>query len=87
MNETSGVLRAAVEAYLDGRDLNPEDVAALRAYCRQWIYFPVWDQNPHANFEDYVWLSMMRADVELLIDRATITNWMHRAANAGLDLL
>ena len=37
MNETSGVLRPAVEAYLFHEDLSHEHIATLRAYFRQWV--------------------------------------------------
>ena len=36
-DETSGVLRPAVIAYLDGGDMTPEQIAAMRAYLRQWM--------------------------------------------------
>lgn len=37
MNETSGVLRPAVEAYLEHRVMTPGQVGAMRAYFRQWM--------------------------------------------------
>lgn len=35
MNETSGVLRPAVEAYLRREPMTPNQIAAMRAYLRQ----------------------------------------------------
>jgi hypothetical protein len=40
MNETSGALRPAMEAYLYGEPMQPIQVAAVRAYLRQWMEAP-----------------------------------------------
>lgn len=45
MDETSGVLRPAVEAYLHGRDMTPEEIVAMRAYLRQWIMATTWNDT------------------------------------------
>ena len=37
MNETSGVLRPAIEAYLLEKDMTAQQIAAMRAYIRQWM--------------------------------------------------
>lgn len=37
MNETSGVLRPAVEAYLNGTEMTPGQIVAMRGYLRQWV--------------------------------------------------
>lgn len=42
MNETSGMLRPAIEAYLNGAEMTPEQIAAMRAYLRQWINGAPW---------------------------------------------
>lgn len=42
MHETSGVLRPAVEAYLNQRPMSKKQIAAMRAYLRQWIAAPEW---------------------------------------------
>ena len=39
-NETSGVLRLAVERYLSQWKLSREEVSTMRAYFRQWINAP-----------------------------------------------
>jgi hypothetical protein len=87
MHETSGVLRPAVEAYLHGEPLTARQIAALRAYLRQWIGSPAWDRNPHATPEDRVWLARMRARVDGLTSRQTIGNWLDDALKAGMDPL
>jgi hypothetical protein len=44
MNEQTGVLCAAIEAYLEWRAMTPEQIAAMRAYLRQWIAAPEWSE-------------------------------------------
>ena len=46
-NESSGVLAPAVKRYLAGESLTLREIGLLRAYFRQWVDSPVWDQNPH----------------------------------------
>jgi len=87
MHETSGVLRPAVVAFLEGAELTPEHIAMLRAYCRQWIGADVWDQNPHMGETERAWLAAMRADVDKLTTRAAISHWLCRATEQGLDPL
>jgi hypothetical protein len=85
--ETSGVLRPAIEAYLNDEPLTEQHIAALRAYCRQWISSDVWDLNPHMDGEERAWLVEMRAAVDTLTTRAAISRWLERAADAGMDPL
>jgi hypothetical protein len=87
MYEIGGMLRPAVEAYLKGRELTPQQIAALRAYCRQWIMAGVWDENPHAGPEEWVWLAKMRRDIDRLTDQAALSSWLRRATEGGLDPL
>jgi hypothetical protein len=87
MWETSGVLRSAVVAYLEGGELGPEHIVALRAYCRQWIMSPVWDKNPHAGPEEKAWLAWMRDDVDELTTRTAIVRWLRQAEEQGMDPL
>lgn len=87
MHETSGVLRPAVEAYLAGAVLTPEQIAALRAYLRQWIMSPVWDENPHATVGDQARLDRLRGAIERLTDRPAIERWLGDASIAALDPL
>ena len=79
MNETTGVLRPAVEAYLlSETELSAEHAAALRAYFRQWIHAE-WAENPE--------VTALRADIDGLTDRRTIHAWLDRALDAGIDPL
>jgi hypothetical protein len=84
MHESSGALRPVIEAYLRGEALNPIQVAAMRAYLRQWIGSPVWDQNPHGGAEA---LARLRAAIDGLTDRAAIEQWLVEAEQKGVDPL
>lgn len=77
MNETSGVLRPAIEAYLAGGDMKTEHVVAMRAYLRQWI---------SGDFRGWR-IAELRREVELLTSRAEIARWLDHAADLGIDPL
>lgn len=87
MHETSGVLRPAVEAYLNQRPMSKKQIAAMRAYLRQWIAAPLWDQNPHATAYHRAWLDQMRLRVDGLKDLEEIDRWLSDAIDAGIDPL
>ena len=87
INETSGVLRPAVEAYLAGDPLSDVEIAALRAYFRQWIMAPVWDQNPHIDADSTAWLAGLRDGIDGLVSRAAIETWLDDAITGGIDPL
>lgn len=76
MNESTGVLRPAVEAYLHGEPLTPEQIAALRAYLRQWIFADGW-----CDVEE------LRAGINGLTTRVAIEVWLDRAERLGIDPL
>lgn len=86
-NETSGVLRPVVEAYLAGQPLNAMQIAAMRAYLRQWVKAAVWDRNPHATEDSRLTLTYLRWRVDELNDRQAIAAWLHEANASGLDPL
>jgi hypothetical protein len=77
MDETSGVLRPAVESYLYGEPLSDQQIAALRAYLRQWIAAP-W-QGPG--------IERLRGKVDRLQSREAINDWLDDALVEGLDPL
>jgi hypothetical protein len=88
MYETSGVLRPAMEAYLQHKELlSDEQIATLRAYFRQWIDSSVWDNNPHIDADSCAWLAMMRLRVDKLTTREAIDSWLADASDAGMDPL
>jgi len=78
MHETSGRLRPAVEAYLLGQHMAPDQIASLRAYLRQWIMHPAW-RGPG--------VAELRAGVDGLISRRAISDWLDRALEQGIDPL
>jgi hypothetical protein len=78
MNETSGVLAPAVEAYLSRRPMSAFEIAAMRAYLRQWIAAPGF-RGPE--IED------LRRRVRDLTSREAIGAWLDKAFVAGIDPL
>lgn len=78
MHETSGVLRPAVERYLPELPLSEADIAALRAYLRQWIAAPAWEGERIAE---------LRRGIDGLTSRLTIDRWLDDALRLGIDPL
>lgn len=77
MHETSGVLAPAVKAYLAGGAMTAGQIAAMRAYLRQWMRGPWWGED----------IDALRAGLDGLTSRAAIAAWLHRALDAGIDPL
>lgn len=77
MDETSGALRPAVEAYLNGQEMTVGQIGAMRAYFRQWMDAPTWAGD----------LLQLRADIEKLTDRRAINEWLNTALELGIDPL
>jgi len=78
MHETSGALRPAVEAYLHHRPMTGAHIAAMRAYCRQWIAA---DGFVGPDIES------LRRGVDGIQDRASLRQWLLAAMAAGCDPL
>jgi len=76
MNETSGALRPAVEAYLYGDPMTDAQIAAVRAYLRQWIGAPAW-AGPM--------IDVLRTSVERIVIRSDIDRWVRLAEQEGID--
>lgn len=79
MNERSGVLRPAVEAYLNDQPMTPAQISALRAYLRLWI------SSPH--FVGGTALENLRGSVDRLTSRGMINAWIQLAEKIGIDPL
>jgi hypothetical protein len=77
MNETSGVLKPAVEAYLNGGPMTDEQIAAMRAYLRQWIAGE-W-MGPS--------VEPLRRAIDGLTTREAIRQWLDDAYDASIDPL
>ena len=78
MYETSGVLRPAIIAYLSRADLTEQQIAAMRAYLRQWIMAPGWRG---------AFVESLRSQIDGLTTRARIRDWIDQATDAGADPL
>lgn len=78
MHETSGVLRPAVEAYLLDQPMTDDQVAAMRAYLRQWIA---------GDWHDDGALDRLRASIDGLTTRKAIHDWILAAVDEGIDPL
>lgn len=85
-HETSGVLRPAIGRLLDGAELAATDIVIIRAYFRQWVDSPVWDENPHAG-EDDRRLANLRKAARDIASRADIRQWLRDALAMGIDPL
>jgi hypothetical protein len=80
--EMSGVLVPAVEAYFNRESMTTMQVAAMRAYLRQWIMSPVWDAHtPEAA------LALLRAGINQLQGREDIDWWLKIALAECIDPL
>ena len=79
MNETSGVLRPAVEAYLYDHPapMSPAHLAAMRAYLRQWMAGD-W-RGPD--------IEPLRAAIDGIDSRAALSRWLDAAEPIGIDPL
>ena len=78
MHETSGALRPAVEAYLRGEEMTAGQIAAMRAYLRQWIMSPLWTGSR---------IHALRAVIDTLTTRDAISAWLAAAGAEGIDPL
>lgn len=78
MKETSGVLAPAVEKYLQGDDLDAAELAAMRAYLRQWVNAPGFI-GPDVR--------RLRREIDQVTTNETLRSWLERALDAGIDPL
>lgn len=78
MYETSGVLRPAVEAYLNRRPMSKKQIAAMRAYLRQWIAASDWRGDE---------VERLRGRIDFLVSRGAIDLWLADAVQYGIDPL
>lgn len=76
--ETTGTLRPVIKAYLTGDEMTDEQIAAMRAYLRQWIEAPVWKGDV---IED------LRQALDGLTSRDAIAAWLATAMDNGIDPL
>jgi len=79
MNETSGALRPTILAYLDGSDMTPFQVVAMRSYLRKWISAPLLGDRPPVR--------ALRMSAATLSSRDAIARWLRLAAENGMNPL
>ena len=79
VNETSGVLRPVVSAYLKVEPMTDEQIMLMRAYLLQWIDAPAWLPSPQ--------LEELRRSVRKLSTREDIDKWIAEALAIGIDPL
>lgn len=88
MDETGGELASAVGAYIKGeRFLTLRELALMRAYVKQWILSPVWDENPFQDAHGIVKLKQLRADAGRIASEAALDAWLDAAVEQGFDPL
>lgn len=75
MNETSGVLRPAILAYLNQEPLTEEHIVTLRAYFRLWVA---------AEFAGPA-IETLRRNVDCINSRRTVKAWLEQAEHADID--
>jgi hypothetical protein len=78
MHETSGALRPAITAYLEGEPLTDGQIAVIRHYLAQWIYAPAFDGQG---------VGRLRDTLGGLKSRQAIQAWLDEALDMGIDPL
>jgi hypothetical protein len=91
MYETGGKLVPAMERYLKGEPAEPDDVNLIRAYLRQWIDSPVWDDGVDLGIPadpiEGVTLDDLRRKVREIRTRLDIDVWLADALDLAIDPL
>src|ERR1051325_6837163 len=88
-NEESGMLRAAVEAYLsnrvDSNPISPAEVDLVAEYVRHWINAPCWQDGADPELRSE--LQQLRETAKPLRNADDIDAWIHAALDLGIDPL
>jgi hypothetical protein len=85
MHEVGGKLGPAVERYLGGDPLEPDDVNLIRAYLRQWIDSPVWEDGVEGETRNA--LDDLRSKVREIRNSPAVDQWLEYALDLGIDPL
>lgn len=89
-DEVTGVLPAAIKAYLnhriDGTPFDEIHAETVRAFLDHYINAPCWN---HMNEEPELALELadLRRDVRTLNNSEAIAKWIRRCLNLGIDPL
>jgi hypothetical protein len=78
MYETSGIVRPAVKAYLEGKPMTAKDIAAMRTYLTVWIFAPEFVGDG---------IEALRQAVDGLISREAIEDWLALARKEWISPL
>lgn len=87
MHESSGALKGPVTRLINNAGLSADDILVIRAYLRQWIDSPVWDESPGSNYDSRRALADMRSRVRRITSRREIDEWIALAVDQGMDPL
>ena len=79
IDETSGVLKPVVLAYLNGQQLKPPEVATMRAYLRQWLELGDWRGGEE--------MHELRRRIDVMITTQDVHEWIRLATDLGMDPL
>jgi hypothetical protein len=77
--ETSGLLRPAVERYLNGEPLGQFHLGILAGYLCRWIQAEGWGNGPE--------VEALRAQAATIRTREDIERWIDAALEIGIDPL
>jgi hypothetical protein len=86
-NENLGVLRPAIEAYLQGGPMTESQIAAMRGVPAAVDQRKRVGPNSHAAAKERTWLAEMRARVDGLTSREAIERWLDDALEGNIDPL
>ncbi|MDB6022911.1 MAG: hypothetical protein JWQ04_2768 [Pedosphaera sp.] len=88
-NETSGVLPAAVEAYLNAclylSPITDEQLKLVADYCDYYINAPCWAENVQPDGEMRDELNRLIAGAKTLESVEHIQRWIRQCLDLGLD--
>jgi hypothetical protein len=76
-----------MERYIRGESLQLRDVSLIRAYLRQWVESPVWEQNPEGTIDSAIRLAVLRALVLGSRTKDQIDQCVQTAIGMGMDPL
>ena len=74
-----------MKRYLAGESLTLREIGLLRAYFRQWVDSPLWDQTRRTPRAEE--LSALRASAVAIETQKDLEQWVARAVEFGMDPL
>jgi hypothetical protein len=90
-DEVTGILPAAIKAYLDhcvdGAQLDEAQLEIVRAFMEHYINAPCWNWAVEADEEMALELAGLRLDVAFLKTSEAVGAWISRCLDIGIDPL